>query len=167
MGIFLLLIFTGLLLKYLRHLARKRLFARMKKWDSAIAPVPQFFAEMRKMEREIDFTYGGKLEGAVALPFVEKFDHALRLYLTRQFEIPAFEWTSDKVAKDFRERYAWFGEELQLQLKVLMLEIEKTRKTEKQITLTDVQQLLKNLKRWVDRTSYYSDKMKFKVGGAR
>lgn len=145
-------------LKAVRLIKKKRLKERMKQYDSAQAPIPQFYAEMRKLQREMDFVYQGKLSGAAAMPFLKKFESALKLYLVRQFEIPAFEFKSQAVISDFRNRFAWFGEDVSNQLGVLIRELEKSQYNENAITAQDVQQLYKNLKRWVDRTSCLTDK---------
>lgn len=159
----LLLVILGIVIKSIRVIQKKKLKARMKQYESPQLPVPQFYAEMRKLEREIDLVFEGKINGEVAANFIKRFEDALKLFLVRQFEIPAFEWPSHLVIKDFRSRFTWYGEEMHHLLSVLIRELEKSQKKDVTITAHDVHQLLKNLKRWVDRAAYMSDKFKQKV----
>jgi hypothetical protein len=156
-------ILLGIVIKAVRVIKKRKLKERMKQYDSPQLPVPQFYSEMRKLEREIDFVFAGKLSGDAATAFVKRFEDALKLFLVRQFQIPAFEWSMHLVLKDFRLRYIWFGDEIHHQLSILIRELEKSQTKDVAITLHDVHQLLKNLKRWVDRAAYMTDKYKFKV----
>jgi hypothetical protein len=159
----LLIAIFGIVIKSIRLVQKKKLKERMKKYDSPQLPVAQFYAEMRKLEREIDFVFAGKLSGEAATAFVKRFEDALKLYLVRQFQIPTFEWPIHLVLKEFKSRYVWFGEEIHTQLSILFRELEKSQKKDVAITSHDVHQMLKNLKRWVDRASYMTDKYKLKV----
>jgi hypothetical protein len=156
--IFVFALFLAIIFKGIRVVKIKRLKERMKQYDSPQTPVPQFYAEMRKLQREIDFAHQGQISGASAIPYLKKFEYALKLYLVRQFEVPAFEFKISLILNEFRKRYTWFGEDMHNQLGVLLRELEKAQNHESAVTTQDVHQLFKNLKRWVDRTSYLTEK---------
>jgi hypothetical protein len=159
----LLMFIVGIIIKFVKIRQKKKIIERMKKYDSAQSPVAQFYAEMRKLEREIDLVFEGKIESETAVAFMKRSEDALKLFLLRQFQVPTFEWSNQMVLKDFKSRFLWFGEEIHNQLSILIRELEKSQKNDVVISSRDVHQLLKNLKRWVDRASYMADKFNLKM----
>jgi hypothetical protein len=142
-GIFAMVI-MGVFLKALHRWQRKRLIDGLKKHDSRLSPQTQLHVRFRSLERE-HFLEGGKVE-----PYLKEVEDILRLFVIRQFQIPAYDWSDRLILRDFQKRYSYLGSELAKDLMVLLRETRKARSLAKP-EARDVEQLVRGVKKWADQ----------------
>lgn len=129
---------------WFRRWQKKRLIEGLKKHDSRLSPQAQLHSRFRALERQ-RFLEGEELKKS--LPEIEDI---LRLYVIRQFTIPAYDWSDRLVLKEFQQRYRFLGMDVAKELGVLLRETRKVKVLENP-EAKDIEQLVKKIKRWADR----------------
>jgi hypothetical protein len=139
----------------LKH-QRKRLIAKLKEKDSSLSPYHQINAKLRQMMREYAFFSSGKLSSEEGLRIVNALDEMFKLYLTREFYIPAFDWRAKTILRDFKRRHRglsiYSSDDLSLLLRELAKAQEsKTLKLTFKLVDSDVSHLIKSIRLFVDK----------------
>lgn len=153
MAVILLAIIVSIVVKLVKVKRERNLKERMKKLDHPQTPAAQLYSVVRRMEREIDFVFKGEMKTESILVFIKDLEQALKIFIVRQFQIPANEWTLKATLNQFKLKYIWLGQEHIQNLSNLLHEIEKSQKGKNvNLETQDIVQLLKNTKKWVDRS---------------
>lgn len=134
----------GVTFKLLRRWQRKRLIEGLKKHDSRLGPQTQLHVRFRQLERQ-RFLEGGEIQ-----KHLSEIDDILRLFVIRQFKIPAYDWSDRLVLNEFQKRYSFLGADLAKDLMVLLRETRKTKGLASPQP-KDVEQLVRQIKRWADQ----------------
>lgn len=130
--------------KSMRRWQRRRLIEGLKKHDSRLGPQTQLHVRFRQLERQ-RFLEGGEPQKHLA-----EVEDILRLFVIRQFKIPAYDWSDRLIINDFQKRYAFLGEEMAKELMVLLRETRKSR-TLAAPEPKDIEHLVRKIKRWADQ----------------
>lgn len=134
----------GLGFKSWRKLQRKRLIDGLKKHDSRLGPQTQLHVRFRQLERQ------RLLEGGELANYMKEVEDILRVFVIRQFKIPAYDWSDRLILADFQKRYAFLGLDLAKELMVLLRETRKVREL-KTPQIKDIEQVVRKIKRWADQ----------------
>lgn len=127
---------------------RKKLIEGLKEHQTALGPYNQFHKEIRLITRKISYSgHGHDVAPTVALAEIEK---SFRLYLMRQFLVPAEEWSDREILKDIKKQRRKLYEELSDPIQKLLKEYRSLKKSQK-LNLHDCQQLTQMTRRVVDK----------------
>lgn len=165
--------------RFYRRWQKKRLIEGLKKHDSRLSPLTQLHGRFRQLERlrVTEQQKIGTLSSSVLVNQYVEMDEIMRVYIIRQFKIPAQNWSDRLILKDFQSRFAFLGSELSKDLRVLLREIKKNKEqVQKQSSIQaqsqtqskssiadlnskdilndkkerDLERLVKQIKRWAD-----------------
>lgn len=136
------LLFSGF--KFFRRWQKKKLIEGLKKHDSRLSPQTQMHVRFRQLERQ------RYLEGDQLQKLLPEVDDILRIFVIRQFKIPAQDWSDRLIVSDFQSRFSFLGQEIIKDLRVLLRETRKLR-TLKNPQPKDIEQLVRKIKRWGDQ----------------
>ncbi|MEY4617758.1 MAG: hypothetical protein RJB66_2718 [Pseudomonadota bacterium] len=131
-------------LKSWRKLQRKRLIEGLKKHDSRLGPQSQLHVRFRQLERQ-RLLDGGELQN-----YTKEIEDILRLFVVRQFRIPAYDWSDRLILADFQKRYAFLGVDVAKDLMVLLRETRKASALASP-QAKDIEQLVRKIKKWADQ----------------
>jgi hypothetical protein len=145
-GLLFLFVFGILILgfKLLRQYQRRRLIQGLKKHDSRLGPQTQLHLRFRQLERQ-NLAESGQMAKHVA-----EVEDIFRLFIIRQFKIPAYNWSDRLILNDFEKRFAFLGSEAAKELSVLLRESRKARSLVNPQT-KDIEQIVRKIKRWADQ----------------
>lgn len=94
----LILVFLGQIIRiWLRRRQRQKLIESLLRHESPASPMSEFFSFYRSWQRKF---YDLKDEDIRLNEAAEKIEHAFKLFLTRSFRVPAFEWSAPLVWKE-------------------------------------------------------------------
>lgn len=150
-GVGLALILSLIALLSYRKWQKNRLIEKLKQFDSAQSPYHQFQAQLRKLQRESPFFVKGQLSDAEARKIIEAMDDFLKLYIIRKYWIPAHDWSPRLILSDLKKRFPGVFQVAADELRVLMREIGKLKKTKQAPQPSDINQLLKKLRILIDK----------------
>lgn len=114
-----------------RHRARKALLERLKAKGTALTPYLEFHKNLRHLARRY---------AREPREYVSQLDQGFRLYLTREFLVPADEWTDRAVLADIRRRHRPIYRDASVDLSSLLRELKRARQSEK-LSVEDCEQL--------------------------
>lgn len=148
---------SGSAWRWWSHRKRTKLIEGLKKYDHRMGPQNQLHSRLRSLDRQ------GLLDKNDYGAYLKEIDDILRLYVIRQFRIPALDWSDRLILKDFQKRYQFLGTELFKELNFLLREIRKLKAIENK-NRKDTEQLLRRLKLWADKTDRSLGALKMGVG---
>lgn len=146
--------------RFYRRWQKKRLIEGLKKHDSRLSPLTQLHMRFRQLERQrvLEQQKAGEVSNSALISQFVEMDEILRVYLIRQFKIPAQDWSDRLILKDFQNRFVFLGKELSKELRVLLREIKKNKELAQKVKSTmdskkerDLERLTKQMKRWADQ----------------
>lgn len=132
-GLFILLAIS----KVYRVVQRRNMLERLREHDSALAPLPEFHQNLRRLQRKNAVFFGQQASQAEAEEVVKETSGMLRLFLTRMYQIPALEWSDRLVLKDLKKYHPKVAHEYGTDLKRLLREYEKAQKDQSKLQSTD------------------------------
>jgi hypothetical protein len=130
---------------------RTKLIAKLKEKDSSLSPYHQINAKLRHMMREYAFFSTGKLSSDEGLKIVNSLDEMFKLYLTREFYIPAFDWGARLILRDLKKRHHGLSIYAAQDLSLILRELIKAQTTQNMILDSDVTHLIKGIRLFVDK----------------
>jgi len=146
--------------RFYRRWQKRRLIEGLKKHDSRLSPLTQLHVRFRQLERH-RITEQQKIDGITGSTLASQFaeiDEILRVFIIRQFKIPAQDWSDRLIINDFQSRFTFLGKELSTELRVLLREIKKNKELMQKITgpvdskkQNDIERLVKKIKKWADQ----------------
>ncbi len=81
---------------------RKIAFDKVKEYDTVLIPLDAFYKELRRIEKL------WLSEKTTEKEFVSELAKQFRLFLTREFKVPAFEWPISEVLKEIKKSHYRF-----------------------------------------------------------
>lgn len=115
----------ALIAKIYRVVQRRNMLERLKEHDSALSPLSEFHKGMRTLARANTVFFGTKVEPDDVKLCLKQTDHMLRLYLTRKFRLPAFEWSDRLILKDIKKHNRKVFDHYAADLKKLLKELSR------------------------------------------
>ncbi len=116
------LFFVG---KIYRVIQRRNMLARLKEHDSALSPLAQFHQSFRRLQRTNTVFFGGAAEKEHIRQCLEETHQMLKLFLTRQYQVPAMEWSDRLILRDINKYHHKVYLEYGIELKKLFKEYSR------------------------------------------
>lgn len=129
--------------KIYRVVQRRRLLEDLKKHDSALSPISEFYANLRKLQRYNTVFFGGEGTPEDISTGVIELQRMLRLYLTRQYRMPALEWSPRLVVQDLKKYHPRVHAEEGVETQKLLNEFVKAQQAKNKVKTSDVLNLSK------------------------
>lgn len=136
-----------LIFKWRRRLQMRKVIEELKQHNTALGAFNQFNKDIRLLGRK--YIFGKKEEWAVEKKhrYVESLDGIFRMYLLREFYVPALDWNSSLVLKTIskqdKKSYSLYGDDLQKFLK----ELDRAMQDSEKLKNHDCKQLTQMAKR--------------------
>lgn len=115
---------------------RRRMLDELKLHRTALSPLHQFYRDSRLLRRKI---HNAKTVEDLK-KISEELDREFRLYVLRQFQIPALDWSDGEILRDLKKRHRRVYRQSSESLKRTLRELSRMRGRD-QILLHDVEQL--------------------------
>jgi len=135
------LILLYLFYRWYRRDQKQRVLYSLKKHSSALGAYNQFNKDLRGLGRNYVFSSHSPWSQDQVKKYLESLDALFRMFLLREFLVPANEWKSNPVVKEIQKfdkiRFKSYGSSLSKYLK----ELDRARKVEDQVSMEDCQQL--------------------------
>ncbi len=123
-----------------RRAQMRKVIEELKTHNTALGPFNQFNKDIRTLGRKYIFSDNTWTEEK-KLNYVEQLDEIFRMYLLREFYIPALDWGSSTVikslSKDDKKRFSHYGQSL----KKFLNELDRAKKDSDKIQVHDCKQL--------------------------
>ncbi len=123
---------------------RKRLFEELKNYKTARTPYDELHFDLRKLERSFE------LQKIKIQEYVSSLERSYRLYLIRELEVPALDWSDTEIVKEVRRRHKQI---YKLIRKDLIDYFAEMRKVKKDLKTEDASYLVKNCQKISDKIS--------------
>ena len=95
----------------------------LKQHNTALGPFNQLNKDLRRLERQSVFRKADEWSDSKKKSYIESLDHLFRMYLLREFYVPALDWSSGLVTKTLSRQdkhcYKQYGDSLKNFLKEL------------------------------------------------
>lgn len=144
------LVISLIVFKIVRVVQRRNMIERLKEHDSALAPLTQFHASMRKLQRVNPAFFGSVATQEDIHSAMEELRHMLRLYITRKYKIPALEWSARLIAKDIKKHHRKVYAECGSDLLALIKEYQHAFENKQSVIGSDVINLAKRTRSLVE-----------------
>lgn len=120
---------------------RKRAYDKVKEYDTVLIPLDSFYKELRRIENL------WLVEKINEKEFVVELNKQLRLFLTREFKVPAFEWPILEVLKEIKKKHYRFYKLFSANILKFFNEIESSKISKKDISFftEEVQKLVEDI----------------------
>ncbi|WP_374000379.1 hypothetical protein [Bdellovibrio bacteriovorus] len=135
--------FIGLLVliaisKVYRVVQRRNMLERLREHDSALSPLAEFHQQFRRLQRTNPVFFGKDADKGQIDEVLVETNKIFKLFLTRQFRVPALEWSERLVIKDLKKYHAKTYAELSEDLKKVLREYQHAFKDRKNLSSNDV-----------------------------
>lgn len=134
--LFLIILAVSIYRKVRKYNQRRRMLEDLKRHSTAMRPLHQFYRDARQLRRRLNNVKEPSELGLISADL----DREFRLYIVREFQIPALEWSTQAILKDLRQRhrktYQGAGEPLRRTLREL-----SRLKSRSNIATQDVEQM--------------------------
>ncbi|MCB0378119.1 MAG: hypothetical protein KDD33_06480 [Bdellovibrionales bacterium] len=135
------------LFRWKRKAQMKRVIDELKQHNTALGAYNQFNKDLRTLSRKNIFGKSGSWNEMQKERYVTNLDEIFRMYLLREFYIPALEWNSKlvlkEVSKNDKKGFAKYGEDLRGFLK----ELDHAKDDIEKVKVNDCQQLTQMARR--------------------
>lgn len=139
-------IFGGLF-RMNRKAQMRKVIDELKAHNTALGAFNQFNKDLRTLGRQYIFGDKQGWSGSKKKSYIESLDGIFRMYLLREFYVPALDWSSNLVVKTIhkqdRKRYDRYGDDLQKFLK----ELDRAKTDVEKLQVHDCKQLTQMAKR--------------------
>ncbi len=139
-------VFFGLI-RINRRAQMRRVIEELKQHNTALGPFNQFNKDVRLLGRQYIFGEKRDWDDAKKQRYIESLDEVFRMFLLREFFVPALEWNSNlilkTIAKQDKRRFVRYGDELQKFLK----ELDRAKSDTHKLQVHDCKQLTQMAKR--------------------
>lgn len=133
--IFLIVLFLVILKSFIKAQVLRKKYSKIKNYDSAINPESQFYKSVRSLEKK-------KYE-------ITELNKVVRLYVTRRYQIPALEMTTQETLRQFQRKWPRLKTEKN-DLKNILYDLDKMLKDRK--LDQDLNEYIPRIYRFVDHT---------------
>jgi hypothetical protein len=139
--------FVGI--KIYRRNQRKKLLLAMRLNESVQTPVAQFYAALRKMQRQYAFFSGTEGSREDIENSLNQLDQMYRFYVARKFLVPTQVWSDRLILADIKKHHKKFFTDNEKELRKSLAELSRARKNA-QTNAKDVQQIVEVVRRAVE-----------------
>lgn len=137
--------------KIIHAVQRRKMLLALRDHDSALSPLAQFHQSMRKLQRENSIFFGGiEPEQAHFLPALNELHRMLKLYLTRQYQVPALEWSDRLILRDLKKYHKNLFNAHGVELKQLLKEYVRAFQDRNSLKAQDLLVLSQRTRRLVE-----------------
>lgn len=130
-----------------RRSQMRKVFEELQQHNTALGAFNQFNKDLRLLGRQYIFGKGTEWEESKKVRYVESLDEIFRMYVLREFFVPALDWNTNLVvrtiSKKDRKRYPAYGESLRKFLK----ELDRAKNDTNKLKNHDCKQLTQMAKR--------------------
>lgn len=134
------LVLTAVILMIVRrtrkYSQRRRMLEELKLHKTALLPLHQFYRDARYIRRRLN----GVKDPSELKAITSDLDREFRLYVLRQFQIPALDWSNRAILEDLRKHHRKTYRAAGDSLKKTLRELEKL-KARPEMDLKDIEQL--------------------------
>lgn len=135
------LFLLALFYRWYRKEQKQRTINNLRKHSSALGAYNQFNKDLRGVGRNYIFSSHKPWDQNQVKEYLEKLDTLFRMFILREFLVPANQWSSSAVVKEIKKydksRFPRYGSHLAKLLK----ELDRARKVEDQVSMEDCKQL--------------------------
>lgn len=128
-----------------RRVQMKRVIEELKQHNTSLGPFNQFNKDFRQLGRQYIFSDDWAPEKKQR--YIESLDEVFRMYLLREFFVPALDWKSKLVLKTIshqdKKRYGLYGSELQQ----FINELDRAKTDANKLQVHDCKQLTQMAKK--------------------
>ena len=153
-GFVFLFFMTLIILKVRRVFQKRALVSQITKDPAVQKPLPEFSSVVRKLKKDyslFDTQIASELEISECF---EKLDSAYRRFLVRRLMVPAHVWSQKQILKDVRSNLKDFYQQHFIELKSVLTELGRFKKTKKRTAL-DLIQLVDMSQKSVEKMDGY------------
>lgn len=147
LGLVLLLALT----KVYRIVQRRNMLERLREHDSALSPLAEFHQGYRRLQRSNSVFFGKEPRREEVSEVLLETQKMLKLFLTRQFQVPAMEWGDRLVLKDIKKYHREIFLECGDALAKLLHEYQQALKDQDSLTAVDVLNIATSARTLVER----------------
>lgn len=125
---------------------RQALLAELARHGTALSPYHQFNKDLRHLAREFPVRKPEDWTPKVASQYMEELNRHFRWYLSREFTVPAFQWSDSLILKEVRKRSGQMARAsrrgLLKDLRLTLQELSKGMSATEKLSVLDGQQLV-------------------------
>ncbi|MCB0413211.1 MAG: hypothetical protein KDD50_02685 [Bdellovibrionales bacterium] len=129
-GCFAILLLWLIVSRYRKYSQRKRVVDELTQFKTALTPFQFYNKEVRKLQRMANMKESARKEDFNESLFLAKLDENVRMYLVREFKVPAHQWSSKETMAEIKKRHRIIYEEFGAKIKRWLFEIDKLKKNE-------------------------------------
>ena len=147
---FVLFFFTGVfcfLFWWRRKVQMLRVIEELKQHNTALGPFNQLNKDLRHLERESAFKKTDQWSNSKKQSYIESLDHVFRMYLLREFYVPALDWSSSLVIKTLSSQDKRYYRQYGGSLKKFLQELDRAKRDFEKIRDQDCRQLTRMAKK--------------------
>lgn len=137
--------------KVFRKIQRANLLERLKQYDSAQTPAQEFHSSFRRFQRTNQVFYGQEVSSEEVQSAVQTAAKAFRIYLTRQFQVPALEWSAKLILQNLRKYHVAVYQEHHAAISKLLVEYALAEQDLSKLTKVDALNLANNTRKLVEQ----------------
>lgn len=115
---------------------RRRMLEGLKLHRTALAPIHQYYKDSRKLRNRMNQVKTAEEFG----PLAQDLNKEFRLYVLREFEVPALEWSNRAILGDLSRRHRAVYRKAGEPLKKTLRELERLQ-SQKNLSLQDLEQM--------------------------
>lgn len=134
-----------------RIVQRRNMLERLREHDSSLTPLSEFHQNYRRLQRANPVFFGKEASKAEIDEVLVETHKMFKLFLTRQFRIPALEWSERLVMKDLKKYHRDVYVEAGEGLDHLFHEYQHAFKDRQNLTTTDVLNLATHCRTLVEK----------------
>jgi hypothetical protein len=128
-------------LRVWRYNQRRAMLEKLKQHESALSPLQEFHQSMRQLQRANTVFYGGSASPEVIRQGMEELSRMFKVYVSRRFSVPAFEWNERLILADIRKYHPLVYADYSRKIHDLFLEFKKAQVSDQKLQEKDVTQL--------------------------
>jgi hypothetical protein len=122
-----------------RHVQKRNLEKNIRKFQSPMGSYHQFSKDMRVLKRGVVFSSHVAWTETQAQSYIAKLDEIFRLFVLREYIVPAQSWTIRQIARHVRKKNSAGYEQFKLSFWKAFSELERAQKS--QLSAQDCEQL--------------------------
>ena len=88
-----------------RHFQRKNLEKNIRKFESPLGSYHQFSKDLRLLKRGVVFSETVSWSEAQTKEYIDKLDEIYRMYILREYIVPALKWSPGQIAKHLHKKF--------------------------------------------------------------
>lgn len=137
-----LVVLVGWLAIFLRrHFQRKNLEKNIRKFQSPLGSYHQFTKDLRILKRGVLFSKTINWQEAETKNYIAKLDEIFRMFVLREYTVPALSWSTSQIAKHIRKKNKAGYEKFKAEFLKAFKELERAKSNFQDLKPQDCEQL--------------------------